>query len=268
MRVTMALALWLAAMCSACSSATPADGDGDVDGDADGDVDGDADGDVDGDADGDVDGDADVVPCWPGTAGISATWSVDGGGFVEADLDTPCRIAGLHAGDAVQTLRLECGTGGMMEEHLLELRTNPPPWLLLSEGDEVQLRYVAQPIWWVNRFFTLRHAGGSLILAGVDADRLAPDGTTPAAFYDPLAPSVVSGFCPALAEDCGEMERQGIEFTYGGVTAIVLDGNTGYAGMMVSYMAIVERAHRYETMTCDDVPDSFYSVLFAVVPEG
>jgi hypothetical protein len=155
-----------------------------------------------------------------------------------------------------------------MEEHRLDLWSNPPVWLLLSEGDEVQLRYVAQTIWWINRFFTLRHAGGTLILAGADADRLAPEGTTPAEFYDPLSPSVVSGICPVLPDDCGDGQRQGIEFTYGGVTTTVLDGNSGSAGMMVSYMAIVQRAHRYETMNCDDVPDSFYSVLFAVIPEG
>jgi hypothetical protein len=233
-----------------------------------GDADADADGDTDVDADADVDADGDEVPCVPASGSVSASWSVDSDELGEADIDTPCRIAEFTYGDVIVTLRLECGTGGVMEEHRLDLWPNPPVWLLLTEGDEVQLRYVAQPIWWINRFFALRHAGGTLVLAGVDADQLAPDGTTPAEFYDPLAPSVVSGICPVLAEDCGGGQRQGIEFTYDGVTTTVLDGNSGSAGMMVSYMAIVERAHHYETMNCDDVPDSFYSVLFAVIPEG
>ena len=257
-------ALTLAMPLPGCGSSTGVDGDADAD--ADGDTDVDADADVDADTDADADGDE--VPCVPAGGIVSASWSVDSDELGEADIDTPCRIAEFTYGDVIVTLRLECGTGGVMEEHRLDLWPNPSVWLLLTEGDEVQLRYVAQPIWWINRFFALRHAGGSLILAGVDADQLAPDGTTPAEFYDPLAPSVVSGICPVLAEDCGDDQRQGIEFTYGGVTTTVLDGNSGSAGMMVSYMAIVERAHRYETMTCDDVPDSFYSVLFAVIPEG
>jgi hypothetical protein len=253
-------ALTLAMPFPGCGSSTSVDSDADAD--ADGDTD------VDADADADFDADGDEVPCVPASGSVSASWSVDGDELGEADIDTPCSIAEVTYGDVIVTLRLECGTGAVIEEHRLDLWPNPSVWLLLTEGDEVQLRYMAQPIWWINRFFTLRHAGGTLILAGVDADQLAPEGTTPAEFYAPLAPSVVSGICSVLAEDCGDVQRQGIQFAYDGSTTTVLDGNSGSAGMMVSYMAIVERAHRYETMNCDDVPDAFYSVLFAVIPEG
>ncbi len=266
MRLFAALALTPLASLLACSSATPIEPD--ADGDTDADADGDADADADGDADGDADADVDTYACEPADARISAAWSIDDGATAEADLDLPCRVASVMPGDAVLTLRLECGTGGLLEEHELSTWANPPIWTLIAVGDEVRLRYLSDPIWWVNRFFTLRTAGGVLLLGGVDADRIAPETTTAEAFFAPLSPEVLSGICPALPDHCGVVERQAVAFTYGGMTAAVLDGNAGMAGAMVAYQAIVERAHRYETMLCDDVPDSFYSLLFVLIPEG
>jgi hypothetical protein len=175
-------------------------------------------------------------------------------------------VVGEDVGHAVITL--ECGTGAMMTTHTITIDSNTPFYLSPWVGSEVTFHYVAREVWWIDRWFTVRLTGGTLLLAGVGSDAIAPPGLDPNEWYSPLGVRVLSSVCTPTDDTCGPTERQALELSYGGATNVIFDGYSGYVGMMVSYFVFVAQASHVVEMGCDDYPDQFYNALFVLIPEG
>jgi hypothetical protein len=197
------------------------------------------------------------------------TWDIDDSAAIDIDLDTPCRIVSVVGEDVGHVvINLECGTGAMMTTHTITIDTNAPIFLSPWVGSEVTFRYRADEVWWINRWFTVRLAGGTLLLAGVSADGISPPESPPLEWYAPLDVRILSGVCPPTDGTCGSTERQALEVSYGGATMAIFDGLSDYVGMMVSYFVFVSQATHVLEMGCDDYPDQFYRALFVLIPEG
>jgi hypothetical protein len=196
-------------------------------------------------------------------------FTVDGASRADADIDVPCRVTSVVNDESGHhIIALECGTGGMMETHTIDLAAEPDVWPGVFAGEEVTFRYLADTIWWVNRWLAIRTTGGFTRLALVEADSIAPPGMTPAEWYGGYAVRVLSGVCTPVTDSCGPLERQGIEVTFGGTTGVVFDGGRTSIGGMAAIDVLVLRATHYLSMGCDDVPDQFYTATFSVIPEG
>jgi hypothetical protein len=222
------------------------------------------------------DGDADVPEavgiCDEPPDGLWFEFSVNGESYEERDIDSPCRIMDVDAEGGRQMVTLECGTGAMMETYVLDVYGSVPLYFDLWVGSEVWFRYVADPVWWVNRHLTIRWMGGEapgeLLFAAISADDIVPRGHTVEDWYGPWGVEVVSGLCAPVTESCGTMERQAIQLTAYGSTVRVLNGGVGYAKMMVSVALAVTQARRYTDNRCDDWPDTFYTAMLVQIPEG
>ena len=199
-------------------------------------------------------------------------WSVDdetwppGAGFSRR-----CTVEELAVGDDNSfTVFLSCtDETGVIHDHTLYVRSDGPFWLYVSPGEEVLFDYVADPIWWVNRWFALRYSWGDIIVAGVDAEMLEPEGMDPDDFYHPLRVSLFDAlWCPPEDEMCGRIQRRGLRIEWGGITADFLDRTFGSMGFMESVQVQVGETHSYLEMYCDDVPYEWVSALFVMVPEG
>ncbi len=228
------------------------------------------------DTPGEPDGPTDVVvdvtppPC-PAPQGVAASFSVDGDEWPmeEVHLDTPCTIAavvGEEVGHSV--VDLVCGTGAMMEDHQVDLYTTPAAWLPMGAGTQVWFEYVADPVWWVNRWFAIRDMAGNLVVAGVASSRLHPE-YEDTGFFDPLEVSVAGGVCePEPPDSCGVQERQALDVRLGDASGRIFDSGHGYVGDMVTAEVLVSQASSYLDMDCDDAPDSFYEAIIVMIPEG
>ncbi|MBW2264502.1 MAG: hypothetical protein JRG91_21255 [Deltaproteobacteria bacterium] len=211
-------------------------------------------------------------PPYPPPGGPAPYWEID-------DWTTPpdgslslfCTVTEVAAGDDNSfTIFLTCyRPSGEFTDHSLYVRSEAPFWLYLSRGEEVVLDYAADHVWWVNRWFALRNARGGIIVAGVDAQRIGPDGMDPDDWYEPLGVQVVSGgWCPAEPTMCGPLERRGVQVEWGIITAEFVDRTYGTMGFMDSVQVHVGETHGYLEMECDDMPDEWVSALFVVAPEG
>jgi len=224
-----------------------------------------------GDADAEAEAEADaVVECPPLMDGTWLSFEIGTGGTVEAiDVDTPCRLGVVIGGPpGHDVVELECGTGGEMTTYTFDFFANPRVYLSFWDGAEVTLRLVVDPVWWVDRWFTVRGRAGNLLFAGVSASHIAPSGEDPVDWYAPLGVRPVGGLCPTETGTCGPEERQALEVTYGGESGLVFDGYTGYVGSMITADVHVGAATNYLEMRCDDVPDSWYTAVFVLSPEG
>jgi len=234
----------------------------------------DAVGDTAGDPDLDDTSDAVTDPgmdCPPVGDGVWLDWTFDGAGWDEGmDIDTPCLVEAVTGEDVGHVIiDLSCGTGAIMTPHQIEIFSNPHTWLEGWEGADVMLRYVSRP-WFegVDRWFTLRIAGGDLFAAGVSATGLAPPGESLDEWYAPLAVSMVSGVCPVEPDVCGPTERLGVEVTFGGDTDVIFDSQAANVGGVVTASVIVETAYHVTSMECADFPGDWVDALFVVLPEG
>jgi len=282
-RLTL-LGLSCGLLLAACESGTVLEGDGSSDAreDAGGETlldvtdllpDPGADADADAGADADADADADVGPdvgeCPPLMDGTWLSLEIEGPVLGDVDVETPCRMSLLVGGPPGTTgAELECGTGARMETYTITITANPVAYLSFWDGTDVTLRYVAERVWWINHWFTVRGPAGTLLFAGVSADEISPPGIDPSAWYDPLGVRVVSGVCPAEEDSCGPRERQALEVSYVGDTGLIYDGYNGYVGSLATVDVHVGGAAHYLSMECDDAPDQFYTVLFVLPPEG
>jgi hypothetical protein len=230
----------------------------------------DAGADGDADADADADGDADVPPeCPPALDGVWADFMVDGSAVSEARIDLPCVIDSVIE-DAAGSVRINlgCGTGGIIEAHTLDITASPGPWLFGLDGLSVRFRYEAEPVWWINRWFSLRDTTGYVMVAGVSADDLAPPGSTPSEWFAPANVDLVGGVCPPTDDWCGPLERLALQIAYYGDTQRIYDGNSASVGLMMSVYVIVGGATRYIDVACDDAPSQFLNALLFTIPEG
>ena len=181
-----------------------------------------------------------------------------------------CNVVDVWEDDRSFTVNLSCpGPSGELHEHSLTMSAEAPFWLYISPGEEVVLEYMSETPWWINRWFALRYAWGRLIVAGVDADRLMPEGADPDDWFHPLGVEVIErGWCPPETTMCGTIVRRGLEVAWGGITAEFVDRTYGSMGFMESVQVLAGKNHRYTDMDCDDVPDEWVSALFVMVPEG
>jgi hypothetical protein len=200
---------------------------------------------------------------------VMLEFTVDGETHADVDLETPCRVASV-TGEAVGhvIVTLECGTGGMMEHHTIDVAASADLALGFLDGQEVTFRYVSDPIWWVDRWFTIRSRAGLLLVAAVDASGVAPRDVEASEWYAPVGVRAVGGVCPPAPDRCGPVERQGIEVVFGGETDLVFDGYATDVGGLASVFVFVALATHYLEMTCDDVPDQFYRAIIVLTPEG
>ncbi len=220
----------------------------------------------------DVDPPPPCPPPNPYPDGPMPYWVIDDDTYPErTDVSLYCLIVDVAVGDDnAFTIFVDCpDVSGIIVEHSIYVRSNGPFWLYASPGEEVILDYVADPIWWVNRWFALRYTWGPIIVAGVDAEMLVPEGVDPDDFYDPLRVSVFDAdYCPPEEEMCGSIQRRGLRVRWGGITADFDDRTFGSMGFMESVQVQVGATHRYLMMYCDDVPYEWVSALFVMVPEG
>jgi hypothetical protein len=195
-------------------------------------------------------------------------WDLDGSIWPFADdVHLSCRVEAVSEEDeGSYVVEMSCAVPGGLEGHTLHMQAHPRMWLFLETGARVRLHYVADPIWWVNRWFSLRYDGGGLIAAGVDAEYLYPDGDP--AWYDPLRVSLVEGLCPPGDDWCGSIERQGLAVTLGDTGTILYDRSYATIGLLETVQLYVGETHSYVEMMCDDVPMTWVSALFVAIPEG
>jgi hypothetical protein len=209
-------------------------------------------------------------PCEPAGDGVWLDWTFDGSaGWDEMDVEVPCRISGIGASSSGElAIDLECGTGGLMTLHTIEIRSNPRASIEDYMDHEVVLTYVSEPWEWSDRWLTLRHPGGGLLLALATGSNLHPWDRTMEEWYDPLGVSVVTGWCPTVSAECGLMERPGLEVSFAGESDVVFDGGYAYIGSMVSVVVALDTAWHYSVMECMDYPIDFYNVMFTFPMEG
>lgn len=206
----------------------------------------------------------------PEPAGVVAEWVFDGTAMDEGlDLDVPCEVTAVfedETGD-YSYAEFECGYG-LVETHWIELNGDPHVWTGLYVGEEIHLRYVSHPEWWINRWFVIRDAWGRLRLAGVDADTLTPYFDED--WYEPVFVRPHGGFCEPIEDTtgCGTYERMAVEVGPWDSRTVVFDGNYGYAGFMETVLVQVERAIEYREMWCEDYPMAWYKALFVFHMEG
>ena len=136
----------------------------------------------------------------------------------------------------------------------------PPP---LPKGAKLTLEYREEPIFWVNRWFSISGAGfPSMNFGGISADHLAPPGTTTDSFFS-VGLDVQGGVCAPIDDDlCGPEERLALEVAFG-VESRVLDGQFRSFFDLPGYVSLwVQTARRpVEPVQCDDVPPAWFQLL-------
>ncbi len=207
----------------------------------------------------------------PYPSGPQISFFVDGAGMPEpTELEAECRVSSVSTDSTGGTyIRLSCmSPDGTTTTHTVEVASDPMTWIPVWEGQGLRLTYIADPVWWVNRWLVLRDEWGNLVLGITDADSIAPWETDPWTWYSPLGVDVLGGLCPLEESGCGLFERLGIQATAWDASTIVYDGTYSYVGWMGGYMVIVMQSRRYAEMWCDDVPMEFHSVMFVQMLEG
>lgn len=206
----------------------------------------------------------------PPPDGSWMSWTVDDDyPYEEVEIDLPCTVEEvMYEEDGSTVIILTCGTGGMMEVHHVQIASNPVTWPALWPGQEVQLRFVADPIWWINRWMTIRGLGGELLLAAVDADAITPYGTSTSEWYGELGVEVVGGVCEPYDDYCGIHERQALFVSYHDSGELVYDGYSAWLGWFDTVFVFVGTAGAYHEIWCEDMTDAWYSAIFAVQLEG
>jgi len=204
----------------------------------------------------------------PPPDGPEISWVVDGSYSEEGAFLLRCQVDSFASGDDGTTaIGLTCpSSSGTIERHTVEITSWPSLYVYLLEGEWVELEYVAEPIWWVNRWFAIRSEGGDIVVAGVDAERLYPD---PGSwFYGNIDLFMMYGICENVSADCGVYERLGILVELGDAGQIVHDRTHAVVGEMVGVQVMVGEASSYVEMWCEDYPYEWVSALFARSPEG
>ena len=87
-------------------------------------------------------------------------------------------------------------------------------------------------------------------------------------WYAPLVMDPVGGICPGEDTGCGVEERRALDVRYGSDRELIFDGYYGIVGDMLSAHVHVGTATHHLEMRCDDVPDDWYVLVFAMLLEG
>lgn len=159
-------------------------------------------------------------------------------------------------------LTLACALDGelIVEFKYTRAPDAPPP---LTKGAKLTLEYREEPIFWINRWFSISGAGfPSMKFGGISADHLAPPGTTTQSFFS-TGLDVQGGVCSPIDGDlCGPEERLALDVAFG-VESRVLDGQFRSFFDLPGYVSLwVHTARRpVEPVQCDDVPPAWFQLL-------
>jgi len=159
-------------------------------------------------------------------------------------------------------LTLACALDGelIVEFKYTRAPDAPPP---LTKGAKLTLEYREEPIFWINRWFSISGAGfPSMNFGGISADHLAPPGTTTESFFA-TGLDVIGGVCsPIDGDQCGPEERLALDVAFG-VESRVLDGQFRSFFDLPGYVSLwVQTARRpVEPVQCDDVPPAWFQLL-------
>jgi len=217
--------------------------------------------------------DQDIPPdtppgCTP-EGGVTVSFEISGAPMTEPlDLERECTVEWTAMGDSNM---FEIGLGcpespDLVAIYVITITASPEVYVYLPEGSSVLFSYVEEYPWWQNRWFSIRYPEGSLAIAGVDAQSLAPYGLDPYGWYSPLGIWIASGYCPWVPGDCGDQEREAIGVSFEETVATVFDGNEASVGMWGLYSISVETAEVYHNVMCDDFPNEWYKALFVSLP--
>jgi len=226
---------------------------------------------------GEVDAHESPIDTWPeGTEtcvppdDVFMHWTVDGEeGEGSRNLEIPCMVMDVVAEDVDSTIvELECGYEGAFEWHFVEIHAIPHPRLGDLAGEDVTLYSVSLSGLWQERWFTLRHRRGELIMAGLLASGLSPAFIAVEEWYDPLGVRLVTDLCVQEDGECGPNERAALDIEYGGDSTLVFDGTSGIIGGGPAMHVIVDVARGWNPVTCWDHPVTRIGALFVLIPEG
>jgi hypothetical protein len=177
------------------------------------------------------------------------------------DIARDCTVAEVSEEMGNWTVFLTCpDPSGLVQRHKIDILVQPHVWLMLWEGEEVTFRYVAQPIWWVNQWFSLTQLGSDWLLAGgIQAEYPTPPDRS--MFFSPLTVGTQSLICDPEPGGCYDPERVALALQYYSFNASVLDSTYGYIGEWDDYGVHVDEALHYHDIRCEDVPGGWYSAL-------
>lgn len=210
-----------------------------------------------------------VTPCPPPMDDEEVYFQIGDEWWEEVDIELVCSVDEplMDPGTESWNLVLSCMHEDGTEEIFVIVLRGGSGFHLESSlwGGDVVLRYIAGPIWWTNRWFTIRTLDGGLILAGVDAEHLAPYEWAPAEWYHPLDVRLLEHVCEPEEEHCGLLRRQAIEVELEGHGVEVYDHCWGAVGPWEAVHIFVGSLHEYVRMDCDDVPYTWVSAVFLML---
>ena len=206
------------------------------------------------------------APCPPRSDDeMYISFSLDHDTVTRYNLTLVCNLtdADLHP-DGLFVLFLECRSDeGLVEEHIVTVQTSPVhiPELPLDLwfDDDLIVHYVADPVFWTNRWLSIHESWGDLLLAAVNAEYVLPGDRE--GWYEPLEVWRYSGECPVEEDDCGEFWRQALEVVGHEAGVIVYDGNIKPLEDWITYEVMVAQVHRYHFIECEDVPLTWVNAL-------
>lgn len=197
---------------------------------------------------------------------VVAQWSMEFQGERPTSVSAPCTVDTATESPLEWTIAFDCTIDGAAQVVHLAFTRAPFPSQVFLPGQEVQLEYRSEQLFWLNQWFSIRAAFDPtrMPFGGVSADRLVPDGTTAEEFYStPI--EMVDGLCEPSDAQCGLSERLALAVTWLEVTIEVFDGQHGSnSNLPGDYSLWVENAARLvEPVMCEDVPPAWFQALMA-----
>lgn len=194
---------------------------------------------------------------------VSVSWNLS---FLDGPAPTefsgPCTVEAATPKPKGGLVAFTCTIDGAKAQVEFQYTRAPEfPSPIFTPGEVYLLGYREEIPWWTDRWFTLRHEWGELLLAGIDADAVVPPGTTAEEFYG-MKVALETGLCAVHDGPCGPLERGALALAPFGASVRVFDG---------TFKAIVDLAGDVpvwvETLTveeapiCTDTPEVWARVL-------
>ncbi len=198
---------------------------------------------------------------WP--EGPTVDFTVDGTSWPGwVDLFAECTVETVEFWEAGGvSVSLSCWeAAGIITLHDVEILGEPYLYIPLWEGQQVQFRYLADPVWWINEWFRISYSyDDRLIVGGMKAD--APNPPVYEDFWYPLGIWTGTSECPLTYEPCYDSLRTGLTISYEESIYSAFDSNETYIGPWGNYGAFVDTAVERTNFRCTDVPSSWFTAL-------
>jgi len=217
---------------------------------------------------------AEVFPVCPPEPGDGSwlSFSVDDDPYEAVDVSLDCEVAAVTPISAdTSAVVLRCDDPSGYPLHRITIRANPHPPLTNLAGRRVHFRHVAETWFeWTERHVLLRQtdAAGTLLLAGIDSERLSPRDIAASDWYRPYSVELAGDVCPVLPDPCGTRERQALDVSFGADAGRVFDGYQQTIGTRGRLWVHVGVASRYHEMTCVDLPRAYCQALLVLLEDG